>query len=162
MKKFLLPALFFVSLFLFACAEIQTPPGNADMPQATAAADCEAPQTWSLTYTRSGGFAGTMDTMTLDSEGNIVTSGRSDNLVVEGSIPPADVENIETLLVATCPFEGIALASCADCFNYDVEVTMDGNYYQFETNDAGLMESNASSLIGALESVMERAQNGEF
>jgi len=147
-----------IGIVLTACAgmPVSTPlPESLGTPTSQSNSACSVPTNWAIAYSRSGGFAGFNESLTLDNGGN---------LKVQSERPPADmvktisddqVKMITDLLVQTCPFE-VALdkGDCADCFVYDLDIQMDGLAYSVQASDVTLGEE-LHPLINALSLLLQ-------
>jgi hypothetical protein len=143
-----------VSIVLSACGAVPEDTPAAEpfgTPTKPSDADCSSPSNWTIEYQRSGGIGGFSQSITLQSDGSMTI--QSDHPAVDKQLQvPADhVEPVENLLVEACPFPvGRADGNCADCFNYELEIQMDEQFYSIQAQDTTLTEE-LHSLVNALD-----------
>ena len=134
-----------VSIILSACAAVpastptQESVSTPVISPSTAA--CSPPSNWTIQYTRSGGFAGFNESLTLDSGGSLTVQSERPPVDKQMEITEVQVSAITDLLVEACPFETpLERGVCADCFIYDLEIQMDGRTYSVQASDITLTE----------------------
>ena len=148
MRKFLLV---FLVLMATACQPLRPVDSS---PRATATNACSTPSDWEITYSRSGGFAFQQYDMTLSSDGKVSVTDGNAQKTFTGTLSEENIASIGKLLGESCPFAPMEKSLCADCFNYSLEVVMNGQLYQFGADDVNLGDSSAVELVGALEGLM--------
>ena len=154
------PILCLIFIALTACAgtpaETLTPQALST-PSSGTNADCNTPENWIIQYSRSGGFIGVEETLSLDSDGNLrVRRGRLP-VDVQKVILESQVLEIADLLAAACPFETNSNDNeCADCFLYEIIIQMDNKTYSVQATDVTLI-GELHPLINTLNSLIQAA-----
>ena len=154
-KIILLPLIIIV---LSACAGMpaSTPTpellGTPTSPPETA---CSSPSNWMIEYNRTGGIGGFDQSLTLESDGSLMVQSERPPVDKQITIPEDHVETITDLLVQACPFEaGPTKGVCADCFNYELNIEMDGQTYTVEALDTTLTDE-LRLLINTLDEFLQ-------
>lgn len=151
-----------ISILVSACAAAPADtPSPQPLPLATptqlADAVCTLPSNWKIEYHRTGGIAGFDQTLTVQSDGSLTVQSEHPPADRQLQIPEDHVEPLGTLLVQACPFptqraEGV----CADCFNYELDIEMDGQMYEVQATDTTLTEE-LHPLISTLDEFLQLA-----
>jgi hypothetical protein len=153
-------SLLLISILLSACgaAPESTPaPEQLGTPTQLADASCSPPSSWTIEYHRTGGIAGFDQMLTLHSDGSLIVQSEQPAVDKQIMIPEDHVEPIRNLLVQACPFEtGRADGVCADCYNYELNVEMDGRTYTVQATDTTLTE-DLHPLISTLDEFLQLA-----
>lgn len=153
-------SLFIVSMLVAACgaAPADTPsPQPLETPTQTVRADCSPPSNWTVEYHRSGGIAGFDQTLILHSDGSLAVQSAQPPVDKQLAIPEDHVEPIGNLLAQACPFpKAKAEGVCADCFNYELKIEMDGQTYEVQASDTTLTEE-LRPLITRLDEFLQLA-----
>ena len=143
-----------VSIVLSACGAMpdNTPTAEPlETPANPSSADCSPPSNWTIEYQRSGGIGGFSQSITLQSDGSMTIQSDHPPVDKQLQVPADHVEPIQNLLVEACPFPlGRAEGTCADCFNYELEIQMDEQFYSIQAQDTTLTE-DLQPLINALD-----------
>jgi hypothetical protein len=136
--------LLLLCIILSACAEMPagTPtPEQLRTPTSPAKSACSPPTSWTIEYHRTGGFGGFDQSLTLQSNGSLTVQSERPPANEQMTISGDQVEAITDLLVRACPFEvGATQGVCADCFNYELKIQMDGQNYVVQALDTTLTE----------------------
>jgi len=130
---------------------LATPPVQAD-------AVCALPESWSLTFHRTGGFAGFDQSLTVNSLGELEIQSERPPAVSSRTLSPEELAGLAEALTGACPFEAPAgRAKCADCFVYDLAIQWGDREYRLQANDVNLPET-LHALTGALGKFFQEAQ----
>lgn len=173
MNKVILLSLMLLSV-LTACAPFraETPALSADTPQATPPlmatapveasalpvetlpaapeAACSVPETWSLSFHRTGGFAGFDQSLTVKSQGELQVESKNPPLTFARALSPDELSQLTELLRQACPFNvSPGRNACADCFVYDLQIQWGNQAYAIQATDVTLPEE-WRSLVGVL------------
>lgn len=131
-------------VFLASCGAISesTPaPITLGTPTKPSRAACSPPSSWTIEYSRSGGIGGFSQAMTLKSDGSLAVKSDHPALDKQMTIPEDHVTPITNLLIQACPFEASPEKGvCADCFNYELIIQMEGQTYSIQATDTTLSE----------------------
>jgi len=154
-------------LFLAACtgAPIGQPtplatsaPASATAPSSRVtpqAASCAISDTWDVELTVTGGFAGVERRLQVDDQGAYEAEDAQPASKEEGFLSADEMQQLLGLLPSVCePYEPSRPPSCADCFNYFLEATLQGSAYEFILNDLSLAEAPVGPLVGWLSSYL--------
>ena len=110
---------------------------------------------WSIDFTRSGGFTGRTVSLYVSSSGQLTAFDPEKNLVVRTDYAADELAGIRQLLQAVCPFPaGRKPAGCPDCFLYTLDVQMDGQTYSTRATDNDL--AGLGPLIDALGKLLDK------
>jgi hypothetical protein len=109
----------------------------------------ESEKNWSVTLEISGGFAGIMQTLTLDHTGQAVWVDKKRKTRVEKQLSEQDLrtyaELIKALPVATDTKS--EAGSCRDCINYGLRINQAGTLKRRQLDSISLSDSDAKGLI---------------
>ena len=112
--------------------------------------DCKISADWELDFVVSGGIAGINRSLTISSDGHLVTQDLRKNEKSESTLAQSEIANITELLTQACPFTAKrSLGSCADCFNYTLDVFTNGTKYSLQANELSIPD-NAAPLVELL------------
>jgi len=126
-------------------------------PTSSSGVICGPPQEWTIQYSRSGGFAGFNESLTLQSDGTLIIQSERPPADVEKTIPEKDVAAITNLIVQACPFKtSPGDTTCADCSFYDLQIRMDDQTYVVSASDVTLTDE-LHPLIDALNPLLQSA-----
>jgi len=150
--------LLFISIILSACAgmPVSTPtPEPLGTPTNPPTRACSPPAEWSIRYNRSGGFAGFVESLTLDSEGNLEVQSERPPVDEQKTISEEQVEEITEFLIQACPFDvDPGKEVCADCFVYDLHIQMEDRSYAAQATDVTLT-GDLQPLVAALSQLLQ-------
>jgi len=139
-----IPLLIFMSIVLSACAGMagSTPTSEPlSTPTSPPSATCSPPSEWTIQYHRTGGIAGFDQSLTMQSDGSLTIQSEHPPVDKQMTVPEDHLKSIADLLVQACPFEtGATTGVCADCFNYELNIEMDGQTYTVQALDTTLTE----------------------
>ena len=115
------------------------------------------PDHWRLEFSRSGGIAGEMKTITVTDDGSFVATGRGLQESLEGTLSKEEVGEVGGLLAEVYPFRSIPRGSeCRDCFLYTIRLDLGGRLTEITLDDVTLPNSGLEQLVATLNSVLER------
>jgi hypothetical protein len=130
---------------------LATPPAQAD-------AVCALPESWSLTFHRTGGFAGFDQRLTVNSLGELEIQSERPPAASSRTLSPEELAGLAEALTGACPFEGPAgRAVCADCFVYDLAIQWGDRDYTLQATDVNLPEP-LHALTGVLGEYFQEAR----
>ena len=139
-----------ISLLLFGI--VVSACGSGQTPIPTQSLDCQSPKEWKIDFSLSGGIAGLSRSLSMSSHGNVVVQDLRSGEKNVSALTKDELNKIAGMLAEACPFEsGKSDSECADCFEYKLNVLMDGRQYRLKANDVSVPKSSAS-LIGYLRS----------
>jgi hypothetical protein len=155
---FKIVSLLLFSITLVGCAAAPASSPSAEplgTPPKSSDAACSSPSTWTVEYNRTGGFGGFDQSLTLRSNGSLVIQSEHPPVDKQITVPEDHVEPITDLLVQACPFDvSQTKGVCADCFNYELNIQMDGQTYTVQALDTTLTEE-LRPLINALDEFLQ-------
>lgn len=145
-------------MVLSACARapVSTPTSEpVGTPTQLPIADCSSPSNWTIQYHRTGGIAGFDQMLTLQSDGSLMVQSKKPALEKQITVPENHLESVQALLVQACPFEAArSTGVCADCYNYELNIQMDGQEYILEASDTTLTQDQRP-LIEVLDQFLQ-------
>jgi len=131
---------------------LATAPSSRATPQASS---CDVNGTWDVELSVSGGFAGVERSLHVDDQGAYVAEDAQLASKEEGVLSADEMEQLLGLLPSVCePYEATRPPSCADCFNYSLQATLQDAAYAFVLNDVSLAEAPVGPLVGWLSSYL--------
>ena len=146
------------SIALAACAgtSVNTvEPGPLGTPTGSSNAACSLPTDWTIQFSRSGGFAGVNQALTLQSDGSLKVESENPPVNAQKTISKDQVSAITNLLLQACPFEMQPNdLGCADCFIYKLSVQMNGQTYSMLATDVTLTDE-VYPLINLLSQLLQ-------
>ncbi len=128
-------------------------------PEATAAlpGDCLKPKKWAIEYQREGGIMGQSQRLMVASDGTIQAQDLNTQDTFTQTLNPAQVLEIENLLVQACPFEtGRAAQACPDCFEYSLAIQMDEELFRVKVSDTTIPQ-DMQPLIQTLSILLQQS-----
>ena len=146
-------AVLIIGLFLAACGPAQIVP-PADQPQPLPSPT----ESWQLSFTQSGGFAGVQLQLDVSSDGRLTAEDLRSGKTVTKQLDAATLNKLSGLaasLALSAP--QTPRSACADCFLYDLQVTSGGRTVKLHADDTTLAASGAQSLISLLQQLRDDA-----
>ena len=117
--------------------------------------ECSSPTNWKIQYHRTGGIAGFDQALTLQSDGSLSVRSKKPAFNKQTTIPKDHMVGIPDLIVRACPFEPArATGVCADCYNYELNIQMDGQNYTLQASDTTLTDEQRP-LIEVLDQFLQ-------
>lgn len=124
-------------------------------PTQSATTVCSFPSSWTIQYHRTGGIAGFDQQLTLQSDGSLSVQSNKPSVDKQITVPEDHVETITELLAQACPFEAARPTGvCADCYNYELNIQMNGRNFMLEATDITLTEDQRP-LIEVLDQFLQ-------
>jgi len=124
-------------------------------PTNSSATACSVPANWTIQFTRSGGFAGFNQSLTLQSDGSLKIQSENPAANVQKTVSNDQVSEMANLLAQACPFKMQPNdAGCADCFIYNLSVQMNGQTYVMLATDVTLTDK-LHPLIDVLSQLLQ-------
>jgi hypothetical protein len=127
-------------------------PGSGVTPAA-----CTVPSEWEVNFEQTGGFAGVSLRLEVKSSGEAEASDLESGNEEKFRLSPAQVDELEALFPSACPGDPGRPPPCMDCFDYLLQVELGGENYEIHTNDIGLEDHPARSLIEFLRELLQDA-----
>ena len=128
-----------------------------DQGQESAAAQQQDPVTtsWSAKLNISGGFAGLMQTLTLDQSGQAIFIDKRKKSRTEKQVTREDLQIYADLVknLADTDRTETRPDQCRDCINYALDISSDGKLKHRAVNTISLTNSDAKELISKLASL---------
>ncbi|HSB90001.1 MAG TPA: hypothetical protein VLD63_08265 [Anaerolineales bacterium] len=122
---------------------------------------CEITGPWNLELHLSGGFAGVERRLELDQSGAYEARDERSGRSAEGLVPADVLDEILGELPSLCSAPPQARPpTCADCFLYLLQGTINGTRIEMVFNDLNLAEHPAGALVGTLAGFLTRALGG--
>ena len=137
-------------LLLSACSPTgQNQESATEQPQDTASPN------WSVMLNISGGFAGLMQTLTLDQSGQAIFIDKRKKSRTEKQITREDLQIYADLVknLADTDHAETRPDQCRDCINYALDISSDGKLKHRAVNTISLTNSDAKELISKLASL---------
>jgi len=129
-----------------------SPPSSRLTPQTSS---CDVSDTWDVELTVTGGFAGVDRRLEVGDLGAYEAEDAQTASREEGVLSADETEQLLELLPSVCePNDAARLPSCADCFNYSLQATLQGSPYELVLNDLNLPEAPVGPLVGWLSSYL--------
>jgi hypothetical protein len=133
---------------LFPTSAVPKPTTSA--PETSASGPKSAQTLWTLTYTRSGGFAGISQSMKIESGGRVLDS--------QGQALSASKDEISALIAEINQLDFTAFvdaygnsSDCRDCFTYQLTFEQDG-----KLKTITMVEDGSSELPMQLQSLLQK------
>ena len=118
--------------------------------------------TWRVELTLSGGLVGAEKVLELSSTGHLNIIDKRSNRQVTTHLPTEELVRIFALLVDTSHLQPTGTPpACRDCFQYDLDVRMDGQHFSFRVNDLNMNQAGLTPIVNALKELQDRALTGQ-
>ena len=137
-------------LLISACA-----PAERSQESATAHQQAAVTTSWSAILNISGGFAGLMQTLTLDQSGQAIFIDKRKKSRTEKQVTREDLQIYADLVknLADTDRTETRPDQCRDCINYALDISSDGKLKHRAVNTISLTNSDAKELISKLASL---------
>lgn len=146
-------------LFVFLLGSCTQSPGTPPVSNTP----IEPGENWTIKLSISGGFAGLQRVVEISNSGQLTVTDQKSNRQVTIQVPNDELANIEVILAETKPPQSPSRPpTCQDCFQYELDVQMEGKDYTVLLNDINLPDSGVDKLINALVDLQERALAGQM
>jgi hypothetical protein len=130
------------------------------MPALTAivASETTVPERWHIHFTFSGGIAGLRRIVELADTGQLTVKDEKTNRWGTMQLSATELAEIATLVAKTKSITSSGhLPLCRDCFEYSLDIRLNGQLFSFRANDLSLAESGLESLIQTLVRLQDKA-----
>jgi len=115
------------------------------------------PENWHIKLKISGGFAGHRRTMELSSKGQLRVIDQKLSKQAIAQVSEKELREIASCIDSTKLIQPSGrLPNCLDCFQYVLEVRINGNEFTIQLNDVSLAGSGMESLVSMLLSLQEK------
>ena len=137
-------------LLMSACA-----PTERSQESATPQQQAAVTTSWSAILNISGGFAGLMQTLTLDQSGQAIFIDKRKKSRTEKQVTREDLQIYADLVknLANTNRTETRPDQCRDCINYALDISSDGKLKRRAVNTISLTNSDAKELISKLASL---------
>ena len=138
-------------------------PDSAPVPQMTStleeATSCDMSVSWEIAFEQSGGFAGTRQWITINSNGELIAYDEKAGKTNQAQAPQEELDQIASMLADACPFEEASRlpGSCADCYQYSLQIVIGNQRYGVQEDDTSLPDSEFALLINKLAILLQQA-----
>jgi len=113
---------------------------------------------WQVELSITGGFAGVQKRIKISSTGEVSISDENNNLQAQEQLSKEEIDKLSKLVNE---IKGLPVMSnpptCADCFQYDLNVNVDGTQIQATVNDLNLQTSGIAPLVNELVNMLTNA-----
>ena len=147
MSKILWAIFASITLILTACAKSSSPTYTPPVLE----------ETWAVKMTLSGGIAGLLRSIDVNSTGSYSVADQRVGKVVTGTLSEADLVTLQALISALEVSAPKNPSACADCFEYELEVESGGKKMIASADDLSLGESGMGELVQFLRQTMDAA-----
>lgn len=151
-----------VLLILLAACAPATPVSSKPTQAAPQPTQPDATPTgeWTIRMIHSGGIMGLMRVIEVSSDGTFTVVDERASKTVTDKLPATSLAALQGL-VTSARFESqpAAPSLCADCFNYDIEISTEGSARPLKVHldDTTLSKSGMAELVGFLRGLMDEA-----
>ena len=114
-------------------------------------------ETWAVKMTLSGGIAGLLRSIDVNSTGSYSVADQRVGKVVTGTLSEADLVTLQALISALEVSAPKKPSACARCFEYELEVESGGKKMNASADDLSLGESGMGELVQFLRQTMDAA-----
>ena len=113
---------------------------------------------WSVKMTQSGGIAGVLLTVEVNSDGQLNAEDQRSHRSISRILSTQTTDELK-LLIFNMPVSGNRLPQtrCADCFIYDLEIHAKGKNLEIQVDDVSMKDSGAQELISNLIMIRDGA-----
>jgi hypothetical protein len=117
-------------------------------------------ETWTIRFTQSGGIMGMTREMEIHSDGQLKAADDRTGREAASQLTEAELTRLQNLVNNLAYNAKSGPTSCADCFNYTLEISSgSGKPFTAQADDVSLEASGLSPLVEYLRTLMERALN---
>ncbi len=110
---------------------------------------------WIVSMTQTGGIAGINRHIEIKSDGNYIIRSQNNNEEQKAKLSSDRLEKLKELIATLEVKNPQAIAVCADCFLYTIEIQTGGKKMIFEFDDITLPDSGAGDLVMFLQKLFE-------
>ena len=114
-------------------------------------------ETWAVKMTLSGGIAGLLRTIDVNSTGSYSVADQRAGKVITGTLSEADLATLQSLISSLEVSTPKNPSMCADCFEYELEIESGGKKMIASTDDLSLGETGMGELVQFLRQTMDAA-----
>ncbi|GAB4503568.1 MAG: hypothetical protein Fur0043_05600 [Anaerolineales bacterium] len=127
----------------------------AEAPSAVPDTICSLPENWSLSFRRTGGFAGFDQSLSVNSQGELQIESRKPPVTSNRLLLPEELTQLTESLRLACPFTASPReGTCADCFLYQLQIQWGDEAYTMQATDV-TMPKEWSDLVGKLSMLFQ-------
>ena len=118
----------------------------------------ESTQEWTILLAISGGFAGWMKNISIDSTGILIINNITENKSSRNKLNNNELDALSDMLVEikdlkTDPQSKKFTNSCADCFNYELSIRSHNRQLLVSLNDINLRNSEFNNIVAYLRKI---------
>ncbi len=114
-------------------------------------------ETWAVKMTVSGGIAGILRTIDVNSTGSYSVADQRSGKIVTGTLTEAELATLQGLISALEVSTPKNPPICADCFEYELEIESGGKKMIASTDDISLGETGMGELVEFLRQTLDTA-----
>ena len=114
-------------------------------------------ENWSVTMTLSGGIAGLMQNIEVNSDGSYTVSDQRAGNTKTGTLTETQRTQLKGMLEGFQFNSPKVPSGCADCFIYEVAITSSGKKMIVSADDVTLGDSGMGELVQFLRGIMDTA-----
>src|SRR5512139_1773463 len=138
------PSIILITLLLAACVPLTPAPASA--PLSTPGIPQQG--SWTIHFVQSGGIMGMMREMDISNDGQLKVADDRTGRDVTGQLSETELARLEELMKSLNYHAQSGPTTCADCFNYSVEIgSGSGKPFIAQADDVGLEASGLSPLV---------------
>lgn len=117
---------------------------------------------WRMEFGQTGGFAGVDLSISVSSEGALTAQDLRNGQRVTSRLSAGAIRELEELIEAAPPQSpGDKPSTCADCFRYELEITIAGRVLRYTADDTTVDESGLRPLIDYLMQLRDKTLRGD-
>jgi hypothetical protein len=133
------------------------------LPPATmAGGQTKTPGKWQIAFNFTGGITGLRRVVELSDAGPLTVIDEKTNRRATMQVSATELAEIATLVAnAKSVTPSGRLPNCRDCFEFGLEIKIDGQQIVFKANDLSLTESGLELLIKTLVRLQDKALSGQ-
>jgi hypothetical protein len=114
-------------------------------------------ETWAVKMTVSGGIAGILRTIDVNSTGSYSVADQRSGKIATGNLTEAELATLQALISSLEVSTPKNPSACADCFEYELEIESGGKKMIASADDLSLGESGMGELVQFLRQTMDAA-----
>lgn len=163
MKKIMLWSVLLFSILLAACGRAApTPrPLPSPVPLPTPQKIQNLAGKWTVILRLSGGIAGLSRSIEISSDGAATAKDERSNKSVKRQLTSDELTKLTSLINSSSLKAPTGLPSaCADCFNYNIQISSDSGKFAAQLDDISLPDSGMELLAGYMGKLMNQMLAG--
>lgn len=159
MKNILLWCVLLFSILLAACGKAaptqQSLPSPAPLPTLQQISSLTGK--WTVSMRLSGGIAGLSRSIEISSDGAVVAKDERNGKTAKRQLTSDELTQFADLVKsASFKSQGGGLTGCADCFNYNIEISSNSEKFTTQFDDTNLSDSGMGPVAEYLRKLMSQ------